>query len=231
MAGALRFDLPLPDLDGRVPLALWATFYYIPRVTHDPDGFPLRNMEGEEIGPRLARRDWCEGAMQGTLVVTMPDGGAATYNYSGVRDGVEVDCGPVYPKHPAIGRTRYTLALGPWGDGVDGMRLVPFRSIAVDRSVIGYDALVYIPAARGTELTLPSGEVAIHDGYFYAADRGGAIKDNHIDVFVGEGRHSPFAFVRSKREPTFTAYILSRGGAQQPAITDAAQRLRGAHRP
>lgn len=230
MARALVFDLPEPGLDGRTALALWATFYYIPRVVHEPSGHALRDMDGGVLGPRLTRRDWCEGAMQGTVTVTMPDGGAPTINYAGVRDNVEVDCRPIYPKHPAIGRTRYTHAEGPWGDGVDGMRLVPFRSLAVDSRTIPYDSLIYIPAARGTTVALPSGESAIHDGYFYAADRGGAIKGTHIDVFVGPGRFCPFELVRNKPEPTFDAYILA-GAASAPALAEAAQRLRGAHRP
>lgn len=225
---ALVFDLPEPGLDGRTPLILWATYYYIPQVAHAEAGFALRDMGGRALGPSLTRRDWCEAAMQGTVLIHMPDGTAFTYNYDGVRNNVEVDCKPVYPKHGAIGRTRYKLAEGPWGDGVDGMLLIPYRSIAVDRSTIRYGSLVYIPAARGTKLTLPSGKSAVHDGYFYAADRGGAIKGSHIDVFVGAGKHNPFAFVRSKRKATFDAHVMDGATAE---LASAEVRLRRSHRP
>jgi 3D (Asp-Asp-Asp) domain-containing protein len=220
LAQALVFDLPEPALEGRSALSLWATYYYIPRVEQRDDGFELRTM-GDVALARLAHRDWCEVAMQGTVQVTQPGGALLTINFDGTRDNVEVDCKPVYPKHGAIGRSRFRLATGPWGDGTRGMVLVPFRSLAVDPRTIPDGSLVYIPAARGTALTLPDGRTAVHDGYFFSADRGGAIKDEHIDVFVGVGPN-PFAFVKSKRKATFDAYVL--GDAPE-----AGERLGRAH--
>jgi 3D (Asp-Asp-Asp) domain-containing protein len=223
VARALVFDLPAPDL-GAESKRLWATYYYVPIVPHATDGLTLRDMTGKALEARLSRRDWCEAAMQGTVLVDWGDGRRATYNYAGTRDDVEVDCTPVYPHHPAIGRTRYTVATGPYGDGVRDFILVPFRTIAVDPATIPFGSLVYVPAARGSELRLPDGSTAVHDGYFFAADRGGAIKGTHIDVFVGMGKNNPFAFVKSKSEATFDAHVLSEAAARE-----AYSRLRAGH--
>ncbi len=221
IADALVFDLEEPKhADAK---SLWATYYYVPKVPQASRGFPLRDMRGKKLGTRLNRRDWCEAAMQGTVVVDHEDG-PLTINYAGTRKNVEVDCRPVYPKHPAIGRSRFVLATGPYGDGVRGMVIIPFRSIAVDPETIPFGSLVYIPAARGTELTLPDGSHAIHDGYFFAADRGGAIKDEHIDVFVGIGKNNPFSFVLSKASATFDAFVIEPDRAEE-----AFERLSRAH--
>ncbi len=223
MALGLTFDLPEPTLTGRAPLALWATYYYIPRATPLDGGHALRDMTGRLLGPRLSLRDWCEAAMQGTVFIVNGQQPPQVFNYAGVTRSREVDCAPIYPKHPAISRTRFTAAVGPYGDGVRSMILVPFRSFAVDRRRIPYGSVIYVPAARSAALTLPSGQRAQHDGYFYAADRGGAIKGNHVDVFIGAAARNPFAFVRSRSRPTFKAYLVDHAAARQ--------RLSAAHRP
>lgn len=57
--------------------------------------------------------------------------------------------------------------------GASGVGLRPLRSIAVDPRVISYRSAVYLPA-YDTRTT---------DGWFCAADTGGAIKGRHIDVY------------------------------------------------
>ena len=90
------------------------------------------------------------------------------------------------------------------------MILIPYRSIAVDKTVIPYGTVIYIPAARGQQIRLPSGQTVRHDGYFYAADTGGAIKRNHIDVFGGTFKDNPFPnFIKSDSERTFEGYLIS----------------------
>jgi len=229
LAAAQRYFFAPPDLSGREPLGLWATYYYIPQVTHEQEGHALRDPAGHELGPKLSLRDWCEAALQGTVLVSGPGSGgdaatAVTYNFAGTRKNTEVDCSPIYPRYPAISRTRFHPAGGPHGDGVLGMILIPFRSIAVDPAVIPTGSLVYIPAARGTRFTLPSGEPAVHDGFFFAADRGGAIKDNHIDVFIGAAEHNPFAFVRSRRRPELAAYVIAEPDSEPARILARAHR-------
>ena len=72
-----------------------------------------------------------------------------------------------------------------------------------------YGTVIYIPKARGLEITFSSGETITHDGYFFANDTGGAIKDNHIDVYVGNEKHKELsAFVQSKEDGIFDAYIV-----------------------
>jgi len=72
------------------------------------------------------------------------------------------------------------------GDDVRGHAPIPYRTIAVDRSLIPIGSVVFIPSARGSTLHLPDGSVAYHDGFFIAGDTGGRIRGAHIDVFCGE---------------------------------------------
>ncbi len=68
----------------------------------------------------------------------------------------------------------------PWGAGVQGYALVPFRSLAVDSRYIPVGHVVELPELRG--MPLPDG--TRHDGCFVAVDAGGAIRGHHIDLFV-----------------------------------------------
>lgn len=74
----------------------------------------------------------------------------------------------------------------PWGEGVQSRALEPYRSIAVDKNVIGYGSWMYIPELDGQVMP---GEAPwggwTHDGCVLAADTGSAIKGDHIDFFVG----------------------------------------------
>jgi 3D (Asp-Asp-Asp) domain-containing protein len=74
----------------------------------------------------------------------------------------------------------------PYGYGVDSIPLVPFRSVAVDPTVVPIGSRLYIPAAIGA--LLPDGSV--HDGYFAAVDIGDAIKNQRIDMFTSFGDQS-----------------------------------------
>ena len=217
---AFRFDLAPPAL-GEDDLSLWATYYDLPEVVSVEGGQPLRDLDGRELGPRLAPAAWCDAALEGSVTVLEEDG-PTTYNYAGTGPNVELDCRFFAPAFPAIGRTRFRPARGPFGDGVRDWILVPYRTIAVDRRTVPYGSVVYIPDARGTEVVLPSGEARVHDGYFYAADTGGAIKGNHIDVYIGPRETNPFGFVGNRRSATFPAYVVSEPGAE--AILERAHR-------
>ncbi|MDF1664911.1 MAG: 3D domain-containing protein [Planctomycetota bacterium] len=81
------------------------------------------------------------------------------------------------------GIIRFKEVAAPFGLGCRNNPLVPFRSIAVDKTVIPYGTVLYIPQAVGAKL--PDGTV--HDGYFLAADVGGGIKGNRLDLFTGLG--------------------------------------------
>jgi 3D (Asp-Asp-Asp) domain-containing protein len=78
-------------------------------------------------------------------------------------------------------------AAHPFGYGVGGRALVPFRSIAVDKSVIAYGSHLYIPELDG--VTMPSGPGHtgfVHDGCVSADDTGGGIIGRHVDFFSAE---------------------------------------------
>jgi 3D (Asp-Asp-Asp) domain-containing protein len=68
----------------------------------------------------------------------------------------------------------------PYGIGVAGYSLVPFRSLAVDRRFVPIGHTVELAELAG--LPLPDG--GVHDGCFVAVDGGGAIVGHHIDLFV-----------------------------------------------
>lgn len=72
----------------------------------------------------------------------------------------------------------------PWGTGVQNRALAPFRSVAVDKSVVSYGSKIYIEALDG--VTMP-GEAPwggfVHDGCVSADDTGSAIIGKHLDFF------------------------------------------------
>jgi 3D (Asp-Asp-Asp) domain-containing protein len=78
---------------------------------------------------------------------------------------------------------RYTVTIHPHGRGVGNCALIPFHTIAVDRSKIALGSVVYIDETAG--MLLPDG--TIHDGYWRAEDVGGAIKQDRMDLFIGDG--------------------------------------------
>lgn len=45
---------------------------------------------------------------------------------------------------------------------------------------------------------------------------GGAIKNNHIDVFIGVSQQNPFLFIKSRANGTFTAFVI-----KEPQISQA----------
>lgn len=207
-----QFNLPEPPSAMLArETSLWATYYYTHVASVTSDGVPLLDLAGNPLGPVLSYRDWCHAALQGSVQVSDGDQALGTFNFAGRGSTDQVDCSLFYPNLKPIANTnrvRFKPSRTPYGEGAGRFALVPFRSIAVDRTYIPMGSVLYIPAARGTILNLPSGEQAIHDGYFYAADGGSAIKDNHIDVFLGARTSNPFEFVKSRANGTFEAYLV-----------------------
>jgi 3D (Asp-Asp-Asp) domain-containing protein len=210
------FDLPEPTAEMKVErLTLWATSYHAYDAATVPHGQPLLDKSGHHYGPQLTDRDFCGAALEGTVRVTDTHGNRAVYNYDGLNRVAQVNCVPFYPHLPEktaaeLGRMHWKPAKGPFGDGIPGMILVPFRTIAVDSIRIPYGTVIYIPVARGKSITLPSGLKATHDGYFYAADAGGAIGENHIDVFAGFSTANPFPdFIKDNPAGTFEAFRIN----------------------
>lgn len=74
----------------------------------------------------------------------------------------------------------------PWGIGVQNRPLVPYRSVAVDRTVVPYGTWLWLPELDG--VTVPGDPPwggFVHDGCVQAVDTGGAITGAHLDWFVG----------------------------------------------
>jgi len=143
-------------------------------------------------GLSVSRADFCAGAVEGTMSVVLASGAARGFNYAGRGNTAFANCAPLHPDlspsvRAALGRTLFAaLPLdAPFGLGVPNYRLVPYRTVAVDPTRIPYGTLLYIPGIRGRSIPLPDGTMASHDGYVFAADTGGAIKNDHIDVFTG----------------------------------------------
>jgi 3D (Asp-Asp-Asp) domain-containing protein len=67
-----------------------------------------------------------------------------------------------------------------------GCKVVPMRTIAVDKTLIPRRTVLFIKETVG--LKMPNG--ATHDGYWYASDVGGAIKGQRIDLYTGTGAGS-----------------------------------------
>lgn len=194
------------------PLKLWATHYHIHQATSVPTGEPLLDKSGKPLGPQLSHRDWCQAALQGTVNV-IHSGSTITYNFGGRGDTSQTDCSPYFASLSdetiaKVNRVRFVISHAPYGYGTEKMRLVPYRTIAVDRTRIPIGSVLFIPAARGQLVTLPSGDRVHHDGFFFAGDVGSAIQGNHIDVFLGTSKQNPFPFIASNPSKTFQAFLI-----------------------
>ena len=222
----MDFSLPEPDTNGLASLNLWSTQYCVHEATERAEGVVIRDASevpfphGSPI--HLSERDFCFAALEGSAWVSRLDGSRVTINYAGVGE-LSVDCGPVLgsPRWRTQGTVRFGMAHGPYGDGAAGYILVPYRTLAVDTAVIPHGSVVYIPAARGVTFE-HEGTAYTHDGYFFAADVGGAIRGHHIDTFTAGRCEGPFPHVTNTPEQTIPAVVLPAG-----PVTEA---LEAAHR-
>lgn len=202
-----QFDFPEPHSRG-AKLTLWATYYYLPQLINGSGTYALRDMQGKPLGPVLSHRGWCDSAMEGSVRVLFDNGEAHTYNYAGTSSGNTVDCKKFF-RHD-VSRSKFKMARGPYGDGIRNYILSPYRTIATDSSVIAPGTVIFIPKARGTVIVTDEGREIVHDGYFFAGDRGGAIKGTHIDVFIGTHTKAPFfSWIGSSASKTFEAFVIT----------------------
>ncbi len=67
-----------------------------------------------------------------------------------------------------------------------GCKVIPMRTAAVDGVTVPRHSLLFIKETVG--LKMPDGR--LHDGYWYATDLGGSIREGRIDLFTGHNAHS-----------------------------------------
>ncbi|HEY5951325.1 MAG TPA: 3D domain-containing protein [Kofleriaceae bacterium] len=73
-----------------------------------------------------------------------------------------------------------------WGTAGTGKPLQPFRTVAVDRTVVKLGSLLYVPLLEGRTMPgRPPWGGFVHDGCVIADDTGGGINGNQLDLFVG----------------------------------------------
>lgn len=211
------FGYEKPNLNGVPSILLWATQYLVHQAPYTDTGISLKNVNGSPTGAKLTLCDWCNAALEGTVLTTDKNGKKLTLNFAKQGTNKQVDCGKCFKKYgdKGLGRSLYYVAKGTYGDGVNGLQLIPFRTVAVDKTKIPIGSLIFIPDAVGVEIILPDGSKSKHDGYFFAADVGGAIKLNHIDVFTGLYSKNPFGFIKSNSTKTFKAYLIPDGLLKQ----------------
>ncbi len=169
------FNYSSPEtLIENTPVKLWATFYYLPQYINGSGDIALRDLSGIELGPKLSLKQWCHSALEGSVRIYMQNGEFHTYNFQGTSAEYSVDCQSEFKIN--VGQTKFRITNTPFGDGVNGFQLTPYRTLATDPQIIPTGSVVYIPDARGAIIKLANGETVIHDGYFFAGDRGGGNK-------------------------------------------------------
>ncbi|HLP53464.1 MAG TPA: 3D domain-containing protein [Fluviicola sp.] len=207
------FSYPEPARLPEKKLVIWATQYYVHEFKSNGT-IPFVDKYNQPLGLYGDTCDFCMAALEGTASITDSSGKVFVVNFANTGDSAFVDCRKCskYAKSKlsveSWGKTRWSISSG-FGDGVKNYRLVPFRTIAVDPKTIPYGSVIYVPSAKGVVIELPNGEKVTHDGYFFAGDTGGAIKQNHIDVFTGTYTGNPFkTLITSNLKKTVEAYLV-----------------------
>ena len=194
-------------------LRFWGTQYFIPEL-RSKGKVPFMDAKGRYLGYTADTCDFCEAALEGTVILKDASGAVVVLNFETYGDSSVVDCSKCkrFSKSSLDvkrwGLKRWFVSSG-YGNGVKGYHLVPFRTVAVDPAFIAYGSVLYIPAARGVSVILSDGTTIVHDGYFFAGDTGSAIVGNHIDFFTGTSKLNPFkAFLKSTSQESFVAYLV-----------------------
>ncbi len=214
---ALSFLLE-PPAQTTAKVDLWATWYHMPVVrgleTEANGGAPLLDRKGQAISANLSVRDWCDAAMQGSIWVENPSGAREAFMFVDDKGPEQIDCDAHFGQlsdgiKQATRRARFARFTHPRGCDVRPRPLMPYRTVAVDPKRFRMGTVLFIPDLRGEAFWL-EGELFVHDGYVVAADRGGAIKDRHIDIFVADVARDPFPhLIKSNARGGFTAYIVA----------------------
>jgi 3D (Asp-Asp-Asp) domain-containing protein len=173
-----KVELPAP---GRELGSFQLTYYWMasegkrPRVAADGEGPPAVALKTKNckaiatVSASFSRRLRLEGSGR-------------------LRDGRVVSTAG----HCRCGAPCYHVARAsqPWGTGVNERPLSPFRSVAVDSSLVSIGSVLYIPALDG--MTMPGRAPwggFVHDGCVIADDRGGGVRGKQLDLFTARRAH------------------------------------------
>jgi 3D (Asp-Asp-Asp) domain-containing protein len=222
------FSLPSPDTQGARKLNLWATHYYLyPATSVSAGGIPFKDANGNALSDPVSGIDWCRAAIEGSVRVPY-QGRPRTLNFAGTFKDQQINCSKVLSIDPDVkpwitstGKSYFGPSRGEWGDGVRGYKLVPFRTIAVDKNYIPYGSVIFVPRLRGLRIQTSTGQDIVHDGFLFAADTGGDMKENHIDVFCGPTMKNCMpTLVKSVSSQGFEAFVID-----SPEISSSLRRL------
>ena len=235
-AQALAFMLKAPEdenLTAKKKMKLWATYYHMPTVRPSWTSVaakPLMGKNGQAVSPPLSTEDWCDAAMQGSIWVDNGKDDPVAYMYVDSRGPEQVVCDKYFGDlstriKSATRRARFQQFHHPQACDVRVIRLMAVRTVAVERERIKMGTVLYIPKLRG-ETFWNNGEIFVHDGYVIASDTGGAIEDNHIDMFVADANVEPFPdIVRSNPRGTFEAYPVDKNDPAAIALHAAGEEV------
>lgn len=201
-------EIIAPNISNLTQKIFYATHYHTPIVNSLNSGHELLDATGKVLGPKLSTKDWCDAAMEGSVIVKLSDGTMETFNFHSTGSFEQVNCKSYFDHRPSH-FVRFFKVNSRFGLGVSGYHLVPFRSVATDPKFVPTGSVLFIPEAKGVRVTLSDGTNWTHDGYFLAADVGGAIRGNHFDVFIGTSPKNPFSFVTSSSHSKKKAYLVT----------------------
>ena len=169
-----------PDLpDNRVALGtVWNTYYWLADEAEHPGAKTVELLDPACEPVATVSEDYADAlCIEGSG--KLEDG--TIVNYAEL-----CDCGRPCSSGAIICWSALDGAAFPWGQGAFGNALEPLRSLAVDPDFVPLRTPIYIEEFDGIEIPDIGGVGPFtHDGCFRADDTGGAIDDNHIDVFAG----------------------------------------------
>ncbi|MDO9471422.1 MAG: 3D domain-containing protein [Caulobacter sp.] len=105
-------------------------------------------------------------------------------------------------------------AKGVGGRDSLGCPTVAMRTAATDRTLVPRRTVLYIKETVG--MPMPDG--AIHDGYWYASDVGGAVKGNRIDLFTGHSRASMNPMMKLNMKTVTVSRVGTFEGCPKPVV-------------
>lgn len=157
---------------------LWSTYYFSPWIKSNPKAkYCLQDKNGSCISPKISHDQMCFFQMQGSGKID-----ENIYAYSSANSKrLPPSCKKYGGAYGGSHKVKFYINNKfKYGKGSFNNPLIPFKSIACPPQFANNKKL-YIPKAKGVKL--PDGTV--HDGVFICHDRGGAIKGNKIDTFIG----------------------------------------------